>query len=651
MDRPDEGPPAKTRRLSSSEPPQDDVPPPPPPLLRLPLPPPEQRPRLREETEAAQVLADMRGVGLGPTLPPPPPYIILEEGGVRAYFTLGAGCSCWESEIESGFGGAPPPTESLETLSPSEVSGESVEIDIQVTEPSSFDGEKALETCSIGGRGYQMLAGLQGKEEAIILVEDDDVDEKESVRKRRRRKRRQRKVKKESKAMNAEKIEYVLQALENIQLDLEAVNIKAGKAFLRLKRKFIQMRRPFLERRDLIIQHIPGFWVKAFLNHPKISILINQRDEDIFRYLTNLQVQDLRHISMGYKMKLYFQTNPYFTNMVIVKEFQCNRSGRLVSHSTPIRWHRGQEPQAHRHKNQDTNHSFFSWFSNHSLPEADRIAEIIKNDLWVNPVRYYMMGEDGYKANGKKRGKKERLFHSKKRDKYEVVIMEDFDDYQIMEDIIGETSDSDVITDNETIYDVKISDFMETTDCFETTDNEITDIGESLCDNESPGHNETTDNNESADDSDDNTDGDNKNPKGCSFNNILDMCDSDNDGDNEASDDDDDSNEGDNEGSDDGNEGDNEGSDDDDRDIDDYKNGIKEPRKHQVNSNLDGYEDEVENIFEEESSVNEEGGEDSDDEDVTEDEEGIEDWEDSDMEEAFQVQNGWTNWGKRGKTG
>ncbi|XP_066213172.1 testis-specific Y-encoded-like protein 2 isoform X2 [Saccopteryx leptura] len=375
-----------------------------------------------------------------------------------------------------------------------------------------------------------------------------------------------------------------------------------------------------------------------FLNHPKISILINQRDEDIFRYLTNLQVQDLRHISMGYKMKLYFQTNPYFTNMVIVKEFQCNRMGRLVSHSTPIRWHRGQEPQAHRHKNQDTRPSFFSWFSNHSHPEADRIAEIIKNDLWVNPVRYYRMGEGGYRTKGKKRGKKDRLFHSKKRDKYEMVIMEDFDDYQIMKEIIGETSDSDVITDNDTLYDVKISDFMETTDCFETTDNEITDIGESLFDNEIPGHHETTYNNESADDSDDNTGGDNKNPKGCSYSNILDMCDSDNDGDNEASDDDDDSNVGDNEGSDDGNEGDNEGSDDDDRDI-------KGPRKHQVNSNLDGYK--VKNIFEEESSVDEEEGNEEGGEDSYEEE--IDDWEDSDMEDAFLVQNtSWTSWGKRG---
>lgn len=109
-----------------------------------------------------------------------------------------------------------------------------------------------------------MLVGPKRKEEAVIIVEDEDEDEKESVRRRRRRRRRrkQRKVK-ESKERNAERMESILQALESIQMDLEAVNIKAGKAFLRLKRKFIQMRRPFLERRDLIIQHIPGFWVKA----------------------------------------------------------------------------------------------------------------------------------------------------------------------------------------------------------------------------------------------------------------------------------------------------------------------------------------------------------------------------------------------------
>ncbi|KAM6144188.1 testis-specific Y-encoded-like protein 2 [Erethizon dorsatum] len=687
MDRPDEGPPAKTRRLSSLEPPQRDQPPPPPPpppppLLRLPLPPPQQRPRLREETEAAQVLADMRGVGLGPALPPPPPYVILEEGGIRAYFTLGAGGPGWDPAIESGYGEVPPPTGSLETFPSSQASGGSLEIDVQVAEPSILVEEKALEeTCSSGVWEPQMLVGPKRNEEAVIIVEDEDEDEKESVKRRRRRRRRrkQRKVK-ESKDRNAERMESILQALESIQMDLEAVNIKAGKAFLRLKRKFIQMRRPFLERRDLIIQHIPGFWVKAFLNHPRISILINQRDEDIFRYLTNLQVQDLRHISMGYKMKLYFQTNPYFTNMVIVKEFQRNRSGRLVSHSTPIRWHRGQEPQAHSHKNQDTNHSFFSWFSNHSLPEADRIAEIIKNDLWVNPLRYYMR-EGGIRATRKKQEEKE----SKAKDEYEMVIMEDAYDHYAMEDILSEISDIDETTDNETNHDIKISDFMETTDYFETTDNEITDVNESLCDGENPGHNEspnseTTDNNESADDNsenleDSNNTHDNKYPnnenpdgdnngledgnQGSSGNNQNGS--ESNSGDEGSDDEDNDGSEGDNEGSDDdGNEGDNEGSDDDDRDIEYYKNDIVVFDKDQDNStNQENYEDEVEIISEESMEEEEEGseedseqGEDSYQEEGSYEEEGSEvDSEDTDMEQVLQVPNAWSNLGKGGKTG
>lgn len=264
MDRPDAGPPAKTLRLSSSEVRQRDLPPPPPPPLhRLPLPPPQQRPRLQEETEAAQVLADMRGVG--PTLPPPLPYVILEEGGIRAYFTLGTGSPDWDPAIEAGFG-EPSPTGIMETLPSSETSGESLEIDFQVAEPSTLAGEKALETCSFGGWGAPMLVCPKRKEEAIIIVEDEDEDERESMRRwqrQRRRRRRRRKQRKVKESRSAQRMESILQALESIQMDLEAVNVKAGKAFLRLKRKFIQMRRPFLERRDLIIQHIPGFWVKA----------------------------------------------------------------------------------------------------------------------------------------------------------------------------------------------------------------------------------------------------------------------------------------------------------------------------------------------------------------------------------------------------
>ncbi|XP_061469980.1 putative testis-specific Y-encoded-like protein 3 isoform X2 [Rhineura floridana] len=191
------------------------------------------------------------------------------------------------------------------------------------------------------------------------------------------------------------KTEQYLEALEAVQLELEAVNQQASRAFAQLKAKFGHMRRPHLERRNLIIQNIPGFWVTAFLNHPQLSAMINDRDEDTLSYMTNLQVEDFTHAKPGCKIKFYFNSNPYFQNEVIVKEFQCGSSGRLVSHSTPIRWWRGQDPLAHSRKNFELGRSFFSWFCDHSFPAGDHIAEIIKEDLWPNPLQYYLMGEGG----------------------------------------------------------------------------------------------------------------------------------------------------------------------------------------------------------------------------------------------------------------
>nr|XP_056706403.1 testis-specific Y-encoded-like protein 4 [Euleptes europaea] len=191
------------------------------------------------------------------------------------------------------------------------------------------------------------------------------------------------------------KTEQYLEALESVQLELETVNQQASRAFTHLKAKFGHMRRPHLERRNRIIQNIPGFWVTAFLNHPQLSAMINDRDEDTLSYMTNLQVEEFTHRKSGCKIKFYFNSNPYFQNEVIVKEFQCGSSGRLVSHSTPIRWWRGLDPLAHGRKNFEMNRSFFSWFCDHSFPAGDHIAEIIKEDLWPNPLQYYLMGEGG----------------------------------------------------------------------------------------------------------------------------------------------------------------------------------------------------------------------------------------------------------------
>lgn len=52
-----------------------------------------------------------------------------------------------------------------------------------------------------------------------------------------------------------------LAALEAVQLELEAVEEEAARAFRRLRAKFGLRRRPHLQRRNHLIQNIPGFWV------------------------------------------------------------------------------------------------------------------------------------------------------------------------------------------------------------------------------------------------------------------------------------------------------------------------------------------------------------------------------------------------------
>lgn len=178
--------------------------------------------------------------------------------------------------------------------------------------------------------------------------------------------------------------------LEAIQQELDTVNAQADRAFQHLEQKFGRMRRHYLERRNYIIQNIPGFWMTAFRNHPQLSAMIRGQDAEMLRYVTNLEVKELRHPKAGCKFKFFFRRNPYFRNKLIVKEYEVRSSGRVVSLSTPIIWRRGHEPQSFIRRNQNLICSFFTWFSDHSLPESDRIAEIIKEDLWPNPLQYYL---------------------------------------------------------------------------------------------------------------------------------------------------------------------------------------------------------------------------------------------------------------------
>ncbi|XP_055980918.1 testis-specific Y-encoded-like protein 5 [Sorex fumeus] len=195
-------------------------------------------------------------------------------------------------------------------------------------------------------------------------------------------------------------------ALEAAQRRLEAAGAQAERAYLRLARKFGRLRLQHLERRERLIRAVPGFWAQALQSHPRLAALLGRRDRELLGHLRSLEVEELGLARLGYRITLRFGRNPFFQNRVLVKEYGCGPAGRVVSRSTPIRWLPGHDPQALLQGGGPDGPggpgpSFLGWFAQHSPVEADSIVEIINEELWPDPLRYYLRGEAEKEAKAK----------------------------------------------------------------------------------------------------------------------------------------------------------------------------------------------------------------------------------------------------------
>ena len=94
---------------------------------------------------------------------------------------------------------------------------------------------------------------------------------------------------------------------------------EASEEILKVEQKYNKLRRPFFDKRNEIIKRVPKFWLTAFINHPQISAIIEEEEEDCLQYLNKLEVEEYEDIKSGYRIKLYFDDNPYFDNDVLTK--------------------------------------------------------------------------------------------------------------------------------------------------------------------------------------------------------------------------------------------------------------------------------------------------------------------------------------------
>jgi len=186
---------------------------------------------------------------------------------------------------------------------------------------------------------------------------------------------------------------YDLDAEQN---NVDSLNHKEKQELLKIDQKCSKLMRPYLDKRKEIIKRVPKFWLTTFINPPHMSTVIEEEEEQCLQYLNKLDVVEYEDITTGYSINLYFDENPYFENEIIAKEFTMtlNRQPGKKSSCTPILWKEGYDLAA-----KATLRTFFFRFCANTDRVEDGIAEVIKVDMWPNPLQYFLV-QDVEMENG-----------------------------------------------------------------------------------------------------------------------------------------------------------------------------------------------------------------------------------------------------------
>lgn len=204
-------------------------------------------------------------------------------------------------------------------------------------------------------------------------------------------------------------VQESIEVIDRFQCEIDKLNEEASEEILKVEQKYNKLRQPHYKNRSDLISKVPNFWVTVFVNHPQLSTLLDEEDEEALQYLKKVEVQEFEDIKSGYKINFHFDAakNPFFENEVLFKEFILNENGEPTCKSSPIKWKPGknlteqsktdlaqQDPKGGRKRSHKEASLFFSWFNDHADAAGDDFGEVIKDDIWPNPLQYFLASND-----------------------------------------------------------------------------------------------------------------------------------------------------------------------------------------------------------------------------------------------------------------
>lgn len=201
-----------------------------------------------------------------------------------------------------------------------------------------------------------------------------------------------------------------IEDIDRVQCEIDKLNEEASEEILKVEQKYNKLRQPHYKSRSDLIGKVPNFWVTVFVNHPQLSTLLDEDDEEALQYLKKVDVQEFEDIKSGYKINFYFDEarNPFFENELLYKEFILNENGEPTCKSSAIKWKPGKcltesakldsietkDGNINRKRPHKEASLFFSWFNDHADAAGDDFGEVIKDDIWPNPLQYFLANNE-----------------------------------------------------------------------------------------------------------------------------------------------------------------------------------------------------------------------------------------------------------------
>lgn len=84
---------------------------------------------------------------------------------------------------------------------------------------------------------------------------------------------------------NDDEVQEAIEEIDRVQCEIDKLNEEASEEILKVEHKYNKLRQPHYTKRSDLIAQIPHFWLTVFVNHPQLSSLLDEEDEEALQYL------------------------------------------------------------------------------------------------------------------------------------------------------------------------------------------------------------------------------------------------------------------------------------------------------------------------------------------------------------------------------